>query len=295
MEKKMTRDQHYVPQFYLRNFTDERGEVWIYEPDNNRIFSAKPKSICFEKDLYETQFQNENTPFGKYLLPNNIENIFQGQEGKYAKLINKIKSICTIGLGRDVLILKPCEEEMLRSLVANLLVRNPKNMKRLGLNDSLDDTIDQSIYNQIDSLLSQLGIGEAETFIKAARMKVTLTEEIEGSLPLKINEDLAKLNFTFLYANSDEFITSDIPIAFGSDIYAMGENKMCLYLALTPKIAILFGNYKSMSQYRNGLLPLNEKTVRKFNFQILSKKHYIRYIMSSNQEILQTYVREVIE
>ena len=52
----MTKNQHYVPRFYLRNFADKNGYLWAYDTQNDCIKKVKPESICSEKYLYETKF-----------------------------------------------------------------------------------------------------------------------------------------------------------------------------------------------------------------------------------------------
>jgi len=43
---------HYVPQFYLRRFTDSFGHLWIWDRDRDRVFSTKPQSVAAESTFY---------------------------------------------------------------------------------------------------------------------------------------------------------------------------------------------------------------------------------------------------
>jgi len=49
--------QHYVPQFYLRNFTDEINMFWIFNRSTKNFNRSKPKDICREDYLYETEWK----------------------------------------------------------------------------------------------------------------------------------------------------------------------------------------------------------------------------------------------
>jgi hypothetical protein len=48
----MKKKHHYVPRFYLNYFTDNKGFVFVYDKEDNKMFSAKPESIAFEKYYY---------------------------------------------------------------------------------------------------------------------------------------------------------------------------------------------------------------------------------------------------
>ena len=43
---------HFVPQFYLKRFTDSDGLLWVYDKDGDRIFSANPRNLASERGFY---------------------------------------------------------------------------------------------------------------------------------------------------------------------------------------------------------------------------------------------------
>jgi hypothetical protein len=43
---------HYVPQFYLRRFTDASGQLWLWDRDRDRVFHTRPERIAAENDFY---------------------------------------------------------------------------------------------------------------------------------------------------------------------------------------------------------------------------------------------------
>ncbi len=48
----MTKKQHYVPQFYLRNFTSEDNKLWVFDRVKKEYYCKTPKEVCYEKYLY---------------------------------------------------------------------------------------------------------------------------------------------------------------------------------------------------------------------------------------------------
>lgn len=44
--------QHYVPQFYLKKFSDNRKSVWAYDKVLGKVIQPSISNICCEKDLY---------------------------------------------------------------------------------------------------------------------------------------------------------------------------------------------------------------------------------------------------
>ena len=49
--------QHFVPQFIMRNFTDEHNLLTIIDKNSSptRIIATKPNAVLFENDMYETR------------------------------------------------------------------------------------------------------------------------------------------------------------------------------------------------------------------------------------------------
>ena len=49
--------QHYVPQFIMRNFADEKGLLCIIDKQSSpiRAITSKATAILFENDMYETK------------------------------------------------------------------------------------------------------------------------------------------------------------------------------------------------------------------------------------------------
>ncbi|MFJ9961722.1 DUF4238 domain-containing protein [Streptomyces avermitilis] len=43
---------HYVPQFYLRRFTDPAERLWVWDRISDRVFRTQPKAVAAESNFY---------------------------------------------------------------------------------------------------------------------------------------------------------------------------------------------------------------------------------------------------
>ena len=291
----MTKNQHYVPRFYLRNFTAGDGYLWVYDIQNKRIKEVTPESICAEKYLYETQFEHANEKMGKFVVPNEIENIFSRYEGQFSNLIKRIQEICVSNQNKNALILNTSEKDMLISSIVNLFLRNPRNMEKLKLSELREEVHDFEEYNEIDDLLNCMKIGGTESIFLAAQKKNMLTKENPDSFPERMEKRLSNLDFMFFYAQECTFLTSDMPVLIGNDRHTIDSDSICAFLALTPTVAVFFGNYSQSKENRNRMVSIKSDIVNRFNLQLFEKAQYSmrRWIISPSKSQIETYFREV--
>ena len=64
MKKRDTNiNQHYVPQFYLRNFTNSNGKIAVYDAIRNNKYVTTPAKECYSKYFYDV----DNEIFEKFI------------------------------------------------------------------------------------------------------------------------------------------------------------------------------------------------------------------------------------
>lgn len=116
---------HYLPQFYLQGFTDDRGLFKIYDIEQDKFIKDgkwfSTESYFFERDGNTTITFNEKDDFLE-------EKYYKDVDSKVAKLFNRIKS-AQEGTNFDLI-----DEDMplLQYFVAVLFWRLPQNYNRLG-------------------------------------------------------------------------------------------------------------------------------------------------------------------
>ncbi len=214
MKEKMTKRQHYIPQFYLKNFAGSDGKLWVYDRIEKKYFKSDPKDICCEKYLYETPWENANPDLGEYILPNQIEDDFAKKESEYSKLLEKITKICSYSQNKKALICNKNEKRLLASFAANIFLRNPWTLKNANINSVSDELIKNKEIQSIDELLKVINFGGTESLVKAVNKKIWLDEEFIGNVPQKFIDDVLRLNFIVLISKSHSFITSSFPVLY---------------------------------------------------------------------------------
>jgi len=114
--KKPTRDSHYIPVFYLRNFTDANGALHVVSLSDGHRWESSPKASGFEKDLYRPHDLREGEDLEVY------EKLFRDFEGKAAPIIKRLIEFQTL----------PTDEEklgILYNFIAFQGVRTPSGRR----------------------------------------------------------------------------------------------------------------------------------------------------------------------
>lgn len=289
---QQTVKEHYVPQFYLKNFADENGLLHVYDFKQNKFFTQSSKNICYENNLYETKWDNANPKLGEFVLQNHIENIFCKYEYEFSNVLTTILHICNPTQNPNALILQGNERNMFFRFIVNMIVRNPENMKALALNKLDPDDIDNDDVKQIRTVLDNLGFGGTDSICLAAKKKAILTDEFENSFTQKYLESLKRLNYTFFYARTNSFITSNMPVCVGNDPSIIESDRRCIYLALSPKLAVLFGNYRKTCNLKNRMVHLGEKQVGSFNRILIKHSDSKRILIANSDSTLKKALKQ---
>ena len=194
--------QHYVPQFYLKKFCNSNSKLYVYDKEKQNYFKATPKDICFEKNLYEYEANNSLLGGGKPILPNDIENIYADEEGKYSALLDTIINRMDEQINPNALILNSDEVDLLCSFVNNLLVRNPLSIKLVLTDDyyeNFTNTLKKSGKDEvINDIFKLLGLGNPESLKKAIFKKIYLDTDKSKSKAFTLKPYIKEMSFVFL-------------------------------------------------------------------------------------------------
>ena len=292
MGKNITKKQHYIPQFYLRRFTDDAGYLHIYDFDKQRYIKSVPKEFGYEKYLYETRLSKPNRMGQQFLLANDIENVFAKYEGEFDMFLKKLDRICTPSQRKGALILHGQEKELLCRFIANLFFRNPITMEQMNLDKVPDDFFEEDAKEKFNQFLEIFGLCNADELVIAAAKKMMLTDELETNNIKSFVEKINGLYFTFLYSSGLPFITSSFPVILGNDKTIPADDKSCIYIALSPSLSVVFGNYQDSNKKNNRLAYVDNGVVDFFNHQHLKSIKAINgYMISSTNKMIDKYCK----
>lgn len=288
-----TKRQHYVPQFYLRQFEDESGFLWVYDKQDRKAFKCRSEKICQEKLLYETRWEGANERLGKYVLPNDIEHLFSEKEGKYAQVISRVLKVCTPQQNKNALICNSDEKRLLAEFAVNLYVRNPWTMKVFELDQIPEDLKDNQELQAIREVFSLLGFGNMDSLVKAAQKKAFITDGFDGGFSVELTERLRHVELTFFYSPDSAFATSSFPSGLEEDSYAVGDEKLSAFLPLSPNVALMFGNFKHLHSFRNRMTRLRKDMAMEFNQKLVNfSAEQVRYIICKDKTLLRELIQQ---
>lgn len=259
----MTKREHYVPEFYLKRFTDNDGKVWVYDKKHKREYKSKPTNICVQNNLYETEWTGDNKFNGKYLLQNKIENEFKKYEKDFAESLRWLDKKVVSKKEQESIEIPERIRYQVVCFITNLVHRNPKVMEKNNISEINEKRIHKDRKATLSSLLDELEIGGCDSFIVSAQKQIFLLKEIGGPIDDWIKE-IMEMPITFFYNKNDMFITGDFPVIFGRE-----TDGRYIYLPISSNSAIFISDHNV--RLKNKLLVFDDKKTEKLN------NFYVKY------------------
>lgn len=291
-KKQMTKKQHYIPQFYLRYFLDNGGEVWAFDRLQEKIFSNVPRNICWNDWLYETPWEDANPKLGEFVLQNEIEKDFSGLEGESNTVLKRIIDVCEEPRNKNALICNSEDKKVLTKFVVNMLLRNPWSLEQAKVDALPEEVKENKEIQSISQLFLDMGFGSANSLIKAANKKVWLDGEFTESVPQQLASELLSLNFSILSSDKAVFITGSFPVLY--DTYDTEDGithlKM-IYMPIHPHFAVLYTNNPIGKPYRNRMAALSDNEVNRMNqLYLRSDIDQLRFLISNKKSALKSLI-----
>ena len=249
---KMTRKQHWVPQFYLRHFADSSGQLYAYNKSSGVFYRTKVENVCSKRDLYEVKYSDiEADSDDKYFAQNLIETKLSKNESQisvsYSRLLQCCKDAVLEGdsfrRGRQAV----CE------LASSLIVRHPMAMlddrskARKDFSMLLEDVV---LTEEEKVLLDWSGWNGDHKALAEFLVTATLLFSEDGSVPAnRIREAFLRKHFCILEAPiGSGFVTTSMPmfiIGPEDDSYDFDF----AYMPLSSKYAALFTSDSSLESF----------------------------------------------
>ena len=231
--------------------------------------------------LYETEWVNADARLGKYVLANDVENVFSRYETQFAKVVRRVEGKLLSVHGENEPICNDEEMHLLVRFIANLILRNPKTMELYQLSEIADEIRHDEDIMVICELLDRLGFGGGESVVKAAQKKGVLTEEFGDGETFELMKEIEVLPAHFFLAKQGNFITSDFPVSYGRDRTIKDGNQTAIFLPLTKRTAVLYGMYDGLMG--NRMTEINNEIVEELN-GIYQKGQITLSVAAKNRE-----------
>lgn len=114
----ITKHQHYVPQFYLRQFADERERIWAYDKVEDRAFCTTVRNVAGERYFYDSEVLERKLGDRQAM-----EKFLREMEGHYAACMQRLLHRMRTGGYRR---LHPETRSVIANFAAVQLLRTPE-------------------------------------------------------------------------------------------------------------------------------------------------------------------------
>jgi hypothetical protein len=276
------RNHHYLPQFYLKGFTEKdskESKLHVYDFRKNEYFPTIPRNVGADRDF--NRVDNNGSDY------NIIESLFSIFESKAASILDNFKTSYCLDENNKIYIL---------FLIALLSVRSPQRRKTLKKYEKdLTITIAKAItgtkeiYNAcIDALkndkkvnIPSISYEDFKSYIHKDKSFLNIPNE----LLIKMEMDSIESILPYLHArnwsilkttlDSGPFITSDKPIhIFWNNVSqtltprrfspGFGSQESYIYFPLSKSIALIGDFYTA-----EGLYEGTKQLVSAFNSRVI--------------------------
>ncbi len=239
MNKHKARKHHYIPQFILKNFKDENGQVKYWNKENNKLEKRNTKSVFMNINMYRDETLNEENP-------TQIESKFSVFECEIADLI--YKKI----LNQNEIVLKRSELEKLRIFMTLMSFRSNSRMEQYKNNSFDESTRNILLKFQPDGNFEELWKRELDALASCRNYEeIEKSELVDPIIKLDFTNNLKGFYMTFVDARGGQFILSDIyPTLEVFPVGGINIHMHCL-LPLSPTRMLLLNHIMFKKENQN--------------------------------------------
>lgn len=226
--------QHYVPQFYLKNFSVDKKSINCFDKVNIKAYSQSIRNVAQEKHFYELESLYLEDDFASLEkdVSYYINNIVRTK--KY-KALNNLKQRSNLALFMALQLIRTLEVRQLIELQAKAL---RDNLIETGV---MNNTLNSYFYEFLQ-----------DDSIKESHLKI-----IQEMLPNLVKHFFFKKWVLLTNKTNKEFLTSDNPIVMYNSHYPTGLDREYTYtfFPLSSQVCIClldpinYKNFKSKANY----------------------------------------------
>ena len=270
-----TIDQHYIPQMYLKGFSEsvqkskeEKFYIWQYNIKKmQQIKVPVPiKSVCYEENLYELR-----NNAGEFVARNLIENTFGRLEYETSKVIESIKEKVGKTSCYDCeAVLSEYDKSILIIFMNSLIFRDPvtieNGMKVLQKNNPNLDSLDARNF----TLMNLLPIGEDTKWNEHTVIRSAINRYNDMAFQIGVSD-------------SDDIITCDRPIVEWPSMAGDSDNRpRAVAFPLTSRMVLYLYPIENVSaRGKSCIFHMDEQRIRDMQHNIAV--YSIDYVFSKTK------------
>ena len=293
-QSQFTHDQHTVPRWHLRNFTDSNGDLWRYKV-NVPVKKSRPKGECCEPDFYECELLNGTTTNNTY------ENWFQRIENDAAVLVLEVLNRRPMGQWNAA---------TWAVYVGSLFARSPKYRSQLSgatLEKFRDLTETPEYVRDLQHGLLQRGelvpVSELREVIARVRGKMSPSFYHLSGLERHVSvlaEALMRKAWSIVQAPPEKFfVMSDCPVSTvelinGQDNPGVGFGKehAAITLPLTPEHVFVASS--PLIQWKEVAEPVGVDVINRLTVQFAHQRVYANLNSPDIQALVDGHINRVV-
>ncbi|MDR5586107.1 DUF4238 domain-containing protein [Clostridium aquiflavi] len=268
------KNQHYVPKFYLRNFSNNNKNIGMFRyKDKSYIPNASIKSVAYSKFLYGEDGE--------------LEHLLSKFESQWAEIMRKI-----IKLNFESLI----ELDILK--LYDFILISKSRTKKVA-----DET--NFVLNYLKELIPEEGIHNSSCNMDRVDFEESM--KIPNLIPitasLENNKYMFDLDAIILENKTNyDFITSDSPVIFYNQLYIWRNYKinyglvasgLQIFIPLSPKKVLCFYDsevYKCLNESNGVINLISKKQITEIN-KLTVYNSYDQLFFSCNSK--ENYISEL--
>lgn len=251
----VTRNDHFIPQYFLSHWTNENKQVWILNKSEKKIFPANPKNICADRiwsDAMEKHFTKIENDVWFPALDRLIET-------KNPNCLSEIEILNFLSFVVALQIRDKCTFDTMKRFVDKSEETKLSKFK-LENNATINEILDAKIF--------------PNCFLPQNLFK--LDEQHQKTNQLK----KFRFGIVELKSNNLSFLTSDNPVA-----YTVSNTQLAsIWLAITPNL-LFFGAKDTLLFQRILQLSPESLCIQYNSFLFQSSK----FLISNNELFINLY------
>lgn len=255
------KNQHFVPQFYLKNFSSNKKQIFVFDKINNKQYPSAIDSVASSRFFYDWNELDEIV--GKQFIESTFS-IFEGEASvAFAELISRTESDKFRGFIQE-------EKSLISEFIWYQMIRTPEARIQ---GDQLAKTLEESLRSRgfDDSTIKSNGVSYEDSDARLDHLRMIIKSS-------NVQESIGRLceRIWIVVENKTkyQFYTSDNPVLrYTHHDRAFGAYE--IFYPLTPKFSIMILNrrdFQDFISFDNKIMPFNDKEFVKWynSLQVVS-------------------------